>query len=218
MKIEVRTDNTVRISGYVNVVGRDSRPLRDAQGIFIEQVVPGTFRKALSANKPVELRFDHRRVVGGTSDGTLTLQEDNIGLRAEAIIHDEEVAEKARKKELRGWSFGFVKTKDRWEGEDPRRRYLEELELREVSILDVTPAYIATSIETRGEEKKLLEHRSAAQIDEIEYRIEERKKETPQEPEKRIEEEAAILQFFKQKVAFLKTKGAKHGPEHEEVY
>ena len=33
------------------------------------------------------------------------------------------------------------------------------MELREVSILDKTPAYIATSIETRGEEDLLIEYR-----------------------------------------------------------
>lgn len=74
----------------------------------------------------------------GQPDGVLSLTEDSIGLKAEATVNDAELAEKARKKELRGWSFGFIKKKDRWEGENPRRRYLEDLELREVSILDVT--------------------------------------------------------------------------------
>lgn len=48
MRIEVRADNTVHIEGYVNVPGRDSRPLRDKQGVYIEQVTPGTFGKALA--------------------------------------------------------------------------------------------------------------------------------------------------------------------------
>ena len=37
---------------------------------------------------------------------------------------------------------------------------MDELELREISILDKTPAYIATSIETRGEEEILVEFRA----------------------------------------------------------
>lgn len=74
---------------------------------------------------------------------------------------DEEVIAAADRKELRGWSFGFVKQKDHWkvDEEDTRRRFVDELELREVSILDKTPAYIATSIETREDGDILVEFR-----------------------------------------------------------
>jgi hypothetical protein len=63
---------------------------------------------------------------------------------------------------LRGWSFGFVSEKDSWEeGESGvQKRSIEELELLEVSILDMTPAYVATSIETRGENTAMIEMRS----------------------------------------------------------
>ena len=40
-----------------------------------------------------------------------------------------------------------------------QRRYLEDIDLLEVSILDKTPAYIATTIEQRGEEDVLTETR-----------------------------------------------------------
>ena len=40
------------------------------------------------------------------------------------------------------------------------KRSIEELELLEVSILDMTPAYVATSIETRGENTAMIEMRS----------------------------------------------------------
>ena len=160
MKIEVRADNTVHIEGYVNVPGRDSRPLRDKQGVYIEQVTPGTFGRALARGAPVELRFNHRRTLGSTEDGTIQLREDAVGLHASAIVQDEELAEKARRKELRGWSFGFVAKEQRWEGESPRRRYLDDIELREVSVLDKTPAYIATSIETRDDDEILVEFRA----------------------------------------------------------
>jgi len=147
------------VSGYVNVVGRDSRPIRDKQGLFIEQIAPGAFAQALTAGTPVELRFDHERVLGDTT-GCLQLREDNIGLKAEAVVTDPAVIEKAAAGELRGWSFGFVAKADQWTGEgDDRRRVVEEMELREVSILDKTPAYIATSIETRDEDQLLVEYR-----------------------------------------------------------
>lgn len=87
---------------------------------------------------------------------------DNIGLRAHAVVTDSEVIAAAEQKELRGWSFGFVKQKDHWktDEEGTRRRFVDELELREVSILDKTPAYIATSIETRDDDEILVEFRA----------------------------------------------------------
>lgn len=147
------------VTGYVNVTARDSRPIRDRQGLFIEQIAPGAFAHALTAGNPVELRFNHRQVLGSTED-VLQLREDNIGLKAHAVVTDPAVIAKAEAGELRGWSIGFIKKADEWTGEgDGRRRVVSEMELREVSILDKTPAYIATSIETRGEEDLLIEYR-----------------------------------------------------------
>ena len=89
-------------------------------------------------------------------------QEDNIGLLAAADVTDDDVIAAAERKELRGWSFGFVKQKDHWKTDEDgtRHRYVDELELREVSVLDKTPAYIATSIETRDDDEVLVEFRA----------------------------------------------------------
>lgn len=163
MRIEIR-GNQVLLDGYVNAVDRESRILPSPRGRFKEKIMPKTFEKALMKNDSVELRFNHdaNRKLGSTKEGNLELREDNIGLRAIATVSDEEVIEKAKKGELRGWSFGFIDNKPNWEdGEDGiQRRVLEDIDLLEVSILDKTPAYIATSIEARGEETCISEHRS----------------------------------------------------------
>ncbi|MED3538272.1 HK97 family phage prohead protease [Bacillus toyonensis] len=163
MKIEVR-GNQVILDGYVNVVDRESRMLPSPRGYFKERIVPKTFEKALKKATNVDLLFNHdkNRNLGSIENGNLELYEDNIGLRAIATVTDEQVIEKARKKKLRGWSFGFVAEKDSWEeGESGvQKRSIEELELLEVSILDMTPAYVATSIETRGENATMIEMRS----------------------------------------------------------
>ncbi|MED2635161.1 HK97 family phage prohead protease, partial [Bacillus thuringiensis] len=153
MKIEVR-GNQVILDGYVNVVDRESRMLPSPRGYFKERIVPKTFEKALNKAQNVDLLFNHdkTRKLGSTENGNLELYEDNIGLRAIATVTDEQVIQKAKNKELRGWSFGFVSEKDSWEEGEAgvQKRCIEELELLEVSILDMTPAYVATSIETRG--------------------------------------------------------------------
>lgn len=170
MRVELRAGNSVHLHGYVNVVGRDSRILRDKSGPYIEQVAPGAFARALKDGGAVELRFNHRRSLGVTGKN-LELREDNVGLLADAVVTDEEVAQKAERRELRGWSFGFVKQKDTWKVDEDgtRRRTLEELELREVSILDKTPAYIATSVETREDGEVLVEFRMEEAVEEPDY-------------------------------------------------
>lgn len=170
MKIEIRSAGEAVISGYVNAVDRDSRRLppsmcAGAAKPFYERIKPGTFAAALKKNDNIELRFNHRRILGTTKDGVLELREDGVGLWARAVVHDAETIEKARLGELRGWSIGFFGMRDSWEDVNPDecRRILEEIDLREVSLLDKTPAYIGTSvasIEFREECGEVLELRS----------------------------------------------------------
>lgn len=169
MRVEIR-NNSIIIDGYVNAVARDSRLIPDVKGSFREQIVPKAFQRALEKAENVDILLNHdkNRRLGSTTEGNLELFEDNIGLRAIATITDAEVIEKAKRNELRGWSFGFYSVKDRWEDieEGIQRRYVEELELTEVSIVDNTkvPAYSATSIETRANEEVLTETRSLDSI------------------------------------------------------
>lgn len=167
MQVEVRGDKAV-IDGYVNAVGRDSRPIRCQTGDFVEQVEPGVFGKALKRAKNIKLLLNHRtdRELGSTADGNLTLTEDSIGLRAHAEIGDEEVIRKARNHQLSGWSFGMYVNESEMEQRSnaiPRRK-LKDIDMFEVSVIDTTmlPCYAGTSVECRaeGENAALLETRA----------------------------------------------------------
>lgn len=167
MELEIR-GNALHISGYVNAVERESRRLparmcSRAKSDFVEKISAGAFGRAISRAREVRLMFNHKRDIGGTSDGTLKLSEDNIGLKAEATVTDPDVVTAAKQGELRGWSFGFTSAKDRWEdvSEGLQRRTIDDLNLQEVSILSVTPAYVGTSVELRGESLAETEFRSA---------------------------------------------------------
>jgi HK97 family phage prohead protease len=182
MRIEIRGDQ-VLLDGYVNAVLRESRVLPSPRGPFKEQIAPKTFEKALQKNDDVKLLFNHQesRQLGSMKEGNLQLFEDNIGLRAIARVTDTEVIQKAKAGELRGWSFGFVDNKPNWtDGEDGvQRRMLEDIDLKEVSILDKTPAYIATTIEARGETEVVAEKRSEdfhAEIEDLTPKKEEKRK------------------------------------------
>ena len=136
MRIEIRADSVV-IEGYVNAVARDSRPMRDRKTgkRFVEQIVPGVFERALRHNEvQLLLNHDKSRNLGSTSTN-LELYEDSIGLHARAEVTDPEVIEKARKKKLRGWSFGFrerdASTEDIHDALE--RRYVEDMDLVEAN-------------------------------------------------------------------------------------
>jgi HK97 family phage prohead protease len=203
MRIEIR-GNQVLLDGYVNAVGRESRVLPSSRGPFREQIIPGTFQKALGKTDNVDLRFNHdeNRQLGSIKEGNLQLYEDSIGLRAIATVTDDEVIQKAKDGKLTGWSFGFVDQKPNWQdGSDGiQRRFLEDIELLEVSILDKTPAYIATSIEARGEVDVITENRSDAFRAEIEDL-------TPKKEEKR--EEIVDYSLFEIEIEILKLRGSR---------
>lgn len=165
MRIEIR-EQSVTIDGYVNAVARDSRPIRDRSGEqFIEQIVPGAFERAISRADEIKilLNHDYSRELGSTKTN-LQLFEDNIGLRAIAEITDAEVIEKAKKGELRGWSFGFIERAAKEEDTDSglKRRFVEDMDLKEVSIIDnrKIPCYASTSIEMRADGNEVLEVRT----------------------------------------------------------
>lgn len=158
MDIEIRADGTLHIEGYVNAVERDSRMVICPEcGKCVEQIRAGAFGEALRAAKNVDILLNHdkERKLGSTSEGTLSLYEDSIGLRASADIRDADVISEARAGRLRGWSFGFKKLASEIESRANTipRRIVTSMALNEVSIIDdrYTPCYAGTSIELRAD-------------------------------------------------------------------
>lgn len=158
MEIRKNNDNSIRISGYVNAALRESRVLQDKQGPFVEMVDAGTWARAIRNNPNVGVMFNHSRPVEARN---LELYEDCIGAKFSADIYDEEIIAAAERRELTGFSFGFNALQDEWSvrADGMRSRMLKEIRLHEVSILNVTPAYIATTIEARDGEAKNYEVR-----------------------------------------------------------
>lgn len=157
MQIRVNGDS-VEIEGYVNAIERKSNPLWSRMGQFVERICKGAFKRALERNDNVRLLLNHdpERDLGGTRDGNLELNEDNIGLHARATITDPEVVKKARNGDLVGWSFGFLDkdVEQRRDEDGVPLREVKDLDLKEVSLLDKTktPAYNGTLVTVRAEE------------------------------------------------------------------
>lgn len=202
MRVEIR-NNSVVLDGYVNAVARDSRELPSSRGRFVEQIMPSVWDKAINKAEDIKLLFNHKesRELGSVKQGNLELFEDNIGLRAICTISDDEVIQKAKENKLTGWSFGFIPRKDEWENfkDGVQRRFIHELDLLEVSILDKTPAYIGTSIEQRGEETVITELRN----DEFKATVVDLTEKEP-EKEERVEPEKVDYSLIEAELYLLK--------------
>ena len=179
----------------VNAIERKSKPLWSRMGQFVERIRKGAFKRALERNDNVRILLNHDpdRDLGGTKDGNLELEEDNIGLHARATITDPEVVKKAKNGDLVGWSFGFYdrEVENKRDEDGFPLRDVKDLDLEEVSLLDRNkiPAYDGTLVAVRSEESSVFYGETFA--DEINLReVEEEKTEEVNDEPKQPEAEA----------------------------
>lgn len=165
MKIEVRADG-LHISGYVNVTGKLSRPVITPRGKVLETIEERAFEEAIKKSGEVTVQLDHDagHVYASTSDNSLSLREDAIGLHADVLITDALVIEMARKGKLRGWSFGMYNVQDEMESRGADElpiRHVKSFILDHVSLIkDKVPCYAATSVECRADDMIDMEQRA----------------------------------------------------------
>ena len=146
--IEVKQDENGRtvIRGYAAVYDSDSQDL----GGFVERIAPGAFKEVLETNPDVFGRYNHDRLLGRTSSGTVRLFHDERGLRYEIDPKpaDIDLIQSLERKDVRGSSFAFRTSgsKEKWYKDD-KGRMVREIRgfdfLGDVGPVD-EPAYRAT--------------------------------------------------------------------------
>ena len=135
--------------GYAAVWDSPSEPLP-----WTEFVRRGAFRKTIKDGADVRLLIDHDGVpLARTKSGTLTLAEDEIGLRIEAQLDESnpdaaKLMSALRRGDVSQMSFAFQTVKDSW-STDKRTRELKEVRLYDVSVVTY-PAYEETVAELRS--------------------------------------------------------------------
>ena len=174
MRAELRADG-LHISGYVNIPGRQSRPVMTPHGRVVEVIEQRAFARAIERADNIQmlLDHDHNRELASTRANTLTVKEDAVGLRAESVVTDPEVIEGARAGKLRGWSFDIKNPKDTMEerADGLPIRHITDLDMSEVSlIMNKIPVYSSTSIEVRAdtEDGEAVEYR-ADYLEDVEF-------------------------------------------------
>ena len=148
--VEARSeDGAMRLSGYAAVFNEPSLPLP-----FREYIAPGAFRKTLQETPDVRLLINHEGLpLARTKNGTMTLTEDEIGLRFDAVLADTSESRDLWTLVQRGdvdqMSFAFRVIRQKW-SDDRSERTLTEVSLADGDVSVVTyPAYPATSVEAR---------------------------------------------------------------------
>jgi HK97 family phage prohead protease len=121
---------------------------------WTEFVRRGAFTKTIKDGADVRLLIDHEGVpLARTRSGTLSLYEDEVGLRIEASLDENnpdaaKVMSALRRGDLSQMSFAFQTVKDSW-SDDKRTRELKEVRLYDVSVVTY-PAYEETVAELRN--------------------------------------------------------------------
>jgi uncharacterized protein len=142
-------DGVMRLSGYAAVFNDPSVPLP-----FSERIAPGAFRKTLSETPDVRLLINHEGLpLARTKNETLTLSEDEVGLRFDAELPDTSEARDLYTLIQRGdvdqMSFAFRVIRQKWNS-DRSERTLTEVSLADGDVSVVTyPAYPTTTVEAR---------------------------------------------------------------------
>jgi len=135
--------------GYAAVWDSPSEPLP-----WTEFVRRGAFTKTIKDGADVRLLIDHEGVpLARSKSGTLTMQEDDFGLRIEAMLDETnpdaaKVMSALRRGDVSQMSFAFQTVKDSW-STDKRTRELKEVRLYDVSVVTY-PAYEETVAELRS--------------------------------------------------------------------
>jgi uncharacterized protein len=148
-EFEIREDTDgMHLEGYAALFNSRSENL----GGFTETIKPGAFRASLKARNDIKLLWNHDTgaVLGSTRAGTLTLVEDDRGLRVSATLPNTSYGRDARELISRGdvsaFSFGFsmpARGGDEWSA-DGTERVLKSVRLHEVSLV-AFPAYPETA-------------------------------------------------------------------------
>jgi Escherichia/Staphylococcus phage prohead protease len=158
LRVATNDDGTRTLSGYAAVFNSPSVDL----GGFTEILAPGCFAVSLVQNPDVLMLRDHdsSMLLGRTKNGTLKLEEDNVGLHFECKLPATTVASdlivSIERGDLDGCSFGFFCIRDEWVSSSDGKvvRNVIEAELYEISAVSF-PAYPGTSVSVRTAPKEI---------------------------------------------------------------
>lgn len=149
-------DGVMLVEGLVNRTDSWSNELGQRRK-FTEKINRGAFSKALMENRRVDFLMEHdpTKLLATTQNGSLTLFEDEEGLKMRAEIvptsYGKDLYALMKSRIINHMSFGFKAVNDKWKklSDGTYQREIDALKLFEVSAVR-TPAYPQSLISARG--------------------------------------------------------------------
>lgn len=162
---EIRADaDGIKVEGYAAVFDQEA----DIGGMFFEVIERGAFKDAIGRDDVVFLINHDGLPLARTRSGTLTLTEDDHGLKISTSLDADDpdvksIAGKMRRGDLDKMSFAFRPDVQEWDDSgDVPKRTIKRASLFDVSIV-TTPAYEGTEIALRSLEAAKTKRGEAAQ-------------------------------------------------------
>lgn len=154
LEVRAASDGAVKIGGHAAVFDEEA----DIGGVFREKIVKGAFKKAINRDDVVLLVNHGGLPLARTGSRTLTLKEDDTGLRMDAELDASDpdvmaVVPKMKRGDLSHMSFQFRMKdgKEEWDdtGDIPLRTITEFGSIQDVSVVTF-PAYEGTDVGLRS--------------------------------------------------------------------
>lgn len=127
-----------------------SKELRGKNGKFREKISRKVWQSAIDKNKDIKFYYNHKPYFELADTIELRAEEDGVYLYA--ILKKSEIGlyQAIKQGLIKGMSFGFRALKDSFDKVGNfLQRTIEDMEVFEVSILDIEPAYFGTIAEVR---------------------------------------------------------------------
>ncbi len=150
-ELRLEGDEKPKIRGYASVFDTPT----DIGGMFTERVRPGAFRKTLMESD-VRCLWNHdpNYVLGRNKSGTLSMVEDDFGLKVEIDPVDaqwsRDLQASMRRGDVNQMSFAFKTIKEDWD-HTANERSLLEVKLFDVSVVTY-PAYPQATAQIRSQD------------------------------------------------------------------
>ena len=161
MEIRKLEDGSIELFGYVNISERNSKLIHENGIRFREQIKKGAWKRAIERNNDIKLLLNHSwDKIYGSTNYNLRLYEDNIGARFSIRTVNEKLIKHAENGDFKGLSFAFRCNDDEYlDDKGYKLRYVKDMDVSEVSLLTVEPAYDGCLVEMRDKDGNVLETR-----------------------------------------------------------
>jgi HK97 family phage prohead protease len=156
---ELRAESDFCITGYAALFNNESKDL----GGFRETIAPGAFTRSLRENADVKCLFNHdpNKVLARTKSGTLTLAQDDRGLKFRAQLDQNsqmhrDIYASIKRADVNECSFAFrvAPNGQEWTNKTSGNDSYAARTLTDVDLVDVSavcyPAYDNTSVDARS--------------------------------------------------------------------